>query len=108
MGYIKRCRDLLLLWLGKGKALVAGVRDWSQVAHDKEAHFLNSHAARVGTLVGLLDGVKRTGKGRIGTIVRIYDDPDDLAMDVRFEDRSVALYWYDELRRMEESLQEAG
>jgi hypothetical protein len=40
--------------------------------------------------------------------VRIYGDPDDLAMDVRFEDGSVALYWYDELRRMEESLQEAG
>ena len=32
---------------------------------------MNSHEARVGTLVGLLDGVKRTGKGRIGTIVRI-------------------------------------
>jgi len=28
-------------------------------------------------------------------------------MDVRFEDGSVALYWYDELRRMEGSLQEA-
>ena len=69
---------------------------------------MNSHEARVGTLVGLLDGVKRTGKGRIGTIVRIiYGDPDDLAMDVRFEDGSVALYWYDELRRMEGSLQEA-
>jgi hypothetical protein len=69
---------------------------------------LNSHEARVGTLVGLLDGVKRTGKGRIGTIVRIYGDPDDLAIDVRFEDGNVALYWYDELRRMEKSLQEAG
>ena len=92
--------------LGKGKALVAGVRDWSQVANDKEATFLNSLEARVGTLVGLLDGVKRTGKGRIGTIERIYGHPDDLAMDVRFEDGSVALYWYDELRRMEGSLQE--
>jgi hypothetical protein len=100
MGYIKRCRDLLLMWLGKGKALVAGVRDWSQVAHDKEAHFLNSHAARVGTLVGLLDGVKRTGKGRIGTIERTYGHPDDLAMDVRFDDGSVELYWYDELARV--------
>jgi len=76
---------------------VAGVRDWSQAANVEEAHFLNSHAARVGTLVGLLDGVKRTGKGRIGTIERIYGDPDDLAMDVRFEDGSVELYWYDEL-----------
>jgi hypothetical protein len=69
---------------------------------------MNSHEVRVGALVGLLDGVKRTGKGRIGTIERIYGDPDDLAMDVRFEDGSVALYWYDELRRMEGSLQEAG
>ena len=70
---------------------------------------MNSHEARVGTLVGLLDGVKRAGKGRIGTIVRIYGDPDDsdLAVDVRFEDGSVALYWYDELQRMEGSLQEA-
>ena len=68
---------------------------------------MNSHEARVGALVGLLDGVKRTGKGRIGTIERIYGDPEDLAMDVRFEDGSVALYWYDELRRMEGSLLEA-
>ena len=68
---------------------------------------MNSREARVGTLVGLLDGVKRTGKGRIGTIERIYGDSDDLAMDVRFEDGSVALYWYHELRRMEGSLQEA-
>jgi hypothetical protein len=70
---------------------------------------MDSHEARVGTLVGLLDGVKRTGKGRIGTIVRIYGHPDDsdLAVEVRFEDGSVALYWYDELRRMEGSVQEA-
>ena len=66
---------------------------------------MNSHEARVGALVGLLDGVKRTGKGRIGTIERIYGHPgdEDLAMDVRFEDGSVELYWYDELRRMEGS-----
>jgi hypothetical protein len=54
--------------------------------------------------VGLLDGVKRTGKGRIGTIERIYGDPDDLAMDVRFEDGSVALYWYDELAVVHEDI----
>ena len=73
---------------------------WPQTAHDKEVNFMDSREARVGTLVGLLDGVKRAGKGRVGTIVRIYGDPDDLAMDVRFEDGSVALYWYYELRRM--------
>ena len=72
--------------------------------NDKEANVLNSHEVRVGTLVGLLDGVKRTGKGRIGTIERIYGDPDDLAMDVRFEDGSVALYWYDELAVVHEDI----
>jgi hypothetical protein len=80
---------------------------WPQTAHDKEANFMDSHEARVGTLVRVLNGGKQTGKGRVGTIVRIYGDPDDLAMDVRFEDGSVALYWYDELRRMEGSVQEA-
>jgi hypothetical protein len=50
--------------------------------------------------VSALDGAKRTGKGRIGTIERIYGHPDYLAMDVRFEDGSVELYWYHELRRM--------
>jgi hypothetical protein len=72
--------------------------------NDKEANVLNSHEARVGTWVGLLDGVKRPGKGRVGTVERIYGDPEDLAMDVRFEDGSVALYWYDELRRIEGAL----
>jgi hypothetical protein len=74
------------------------------VANDKEAHFLNSHEARVGTLVGLLDGVKRTGKERIGTIERVYGDPDDSAMDVRFEDGSIELYWYDELVVVDEDI----
>jgi hypothetical protein len=75
--------------------------------NDQEANILNSHEARVGTLVRVLDGAKRTGKGRNGTIERIYGHPDYLAMDVRFEDGSVELYWYDELRRMEGSIQEA-
>jgi hypothetical protein len=68
--------------------------------NDKEANFLNSHEVRVGTLVRVLDGAKRAGKGRIGTIERTYGHPDYLAMDVRFEDGSVELYWYHELRRM--------
>jgi hypothetical protein len=75
--------------------------------NDKEANLLNSHEARVGTLVRVLDGVKQPWKGRIGTIERTYGHPDYLAMDVRFEDGSVELYWYYELRRMEASLQEA-
>jgi hypothetical protein len=73
---------------------------WPQTVNDKEANFLNSHEARVGTLVRVLDGAKRTGKGRVGTIERTYGHPDYLAMDVRFEDGSVELYWYHELRTM--------
>jgi hypothetical protein len=72
--------------------------------NDKEANFLHSHEARVGTLVRVLDGVKRTGKERIGTIERTYGHPDYLAMEVRFEDGSVELFWYHELGRMEGSL----
>jgi hypothetical protein len=77
---------------------------WHQTANDKEANLLNSHEVRVGTLVRVLDGAKRTGKGRIGIIERTYGHPDYLAMDVRFEDGSVELFWYYELRRMEGSL----
>jgi hypothetical protein len=73
---------------------------WPQAVNDKEANFLHSHEVRVGTLVRVLDGVKRSGKGRIGTIERTYGHPDYLAMDVRFEDGSVELYWYHELGRM--------
>jgi hypothetical protein len=68
--------------------------------NDKEANFLNSQEARVGTLVRVLDGAKRIGKGRIGIIERTYGHPDYLATDVRFEDGSVELFWYYELGRM--------
>jgi len=74
---------------------VSGV--WPQTANDKEANILESHEARVGTLVRVLDGTKRPGQGRIGIIERTYGDPDYLAMEVRFEDGSVELYWYYEL-----------
>ena len=65
---------------------------------------MNSHEVRVGTLVRVLDGAKQTGKGHIGIIERTYGHPEDLAMDVRFEDGSVELFWYYELRRIEGSL----
>jgi len=94
----------------KGKSLLgARGRVWPQTANDKEANFMDSHEARVGTLVGLLDGVKRAGKGRVGTIEKMHGHPDDddLAVEVRFEDGSVELYWYDELRKMEGSLKES-
>ena len=62
---------------------------------------MESREARIGTLVGVLDGAKRAGKGRIGTIKQTFGHPDYLAVDVRFEDGSVELYWYYELRTME-------
>jgi len=65
---------------------------------------LEAHEARIGTLVRVLDGAKRPGKGRAGTIEQTYGHPDYLAMDVRFEDGSVELFWYHELRRIERSL----
>jgi hypothetical protein len=68
---------------------------------DKGANFLESREARVGKLVGVLDGAKRTGKGRVGTIEQTYGHPDYMAMEVRFEDGSAELYWYYELRTME-------
>ena len=46
------------------------------------------------------DAGGRPGKGRLGTIVRTYGHPDYLAMDVRFEDGSVEVYWFHELRKV--------
>jgi hypothetical protein len=62
--------------------------------------FLESREARIGTAVGVLDGAKRAGKGRVGTIEQTYGHPDYLAVDVLFEDGSIELYWYHELRAM--------
>jgi hypothetical protein len=63
---------------------------------------LESREARIGTSVGVLDGAKRAGKGRIGTIEQTYGHPEYLAVDVHFEDGSVELYWYHELRTVEQ------
>jgi hypothetical protein len=49
-----------------------------------------------------VDGAKRTGKGRLGTIVGTYGHPDYVAVDVLFDDGSVELYWHHELRTMKE------
>jgi hypothetical protein len=62
---------------------------------------LESHEAQIGKSVGVLDGARRAGKGHVGTIVRTYGLPDYLAVDVRFEDGSVELYWYYQLRTIE-------
>ena len=64
---------------------------------------MESHEARIGALVRVLDGGKRVGKGCVGTVERTFGHPDHLAMDVRFEDGSVELYWYHELGRVAES-----
>jgi len=71
--------------------------------NDKGAIFLESREARIGTSVGVLDGAKRPGKGRVGTIEQTYGHPEYLAADVLFEDESTGLYWYYELRRTEGS-----
>lgn len=64
---------------------------------------MESYEALTGTSVRVLDGSRRTGNGRFGTVVTTYGHPDYLAMDVRFEDGSVELFWHHELERMEES-----
>ena len=64
---------------------------------------MESNEVRTGTSVQVLDGGRRTGKGRVGTVETTYGPPDYLAMDVRFEDGSVELFWHHELERAEES-----
>lgn len=64
---------------------------------------MESREARVGTLVRLLDGEKRSGRAGVGTVERTYGHPDYLAMEVRFEDGSAELCWHHELAKVEES-----
>ena len=78
---------------------VNGVRP--QTVNGKGASFLEWHAARIGTSVGVLDRGRRAGQGRLGTIVQTYGHPEYLAVDVRFEDGSVELYWHYQLQTME-------
>ena len=89
---------------GKEKCLGPdGGRIWPQALNHKEANCLGTHEARIGTLVRVLDGGKQTGMGCVGTVERTYGHPDYLAIDVRFEDGSVELYWYYELEVTEVS-----
>jgi hypothetical protein len=74
---------------------------WPHSVIDKGANGVESHEALIGTSVGVLDGAKRAGKGRVGTIKKTYGHPDYLAVDVRFDDGSAELYWYYELRTIE-------
>ncbi|CAN5833284.1 hypothetical protein BH18ACT11_BH18ACT11_04330 [soil metagenome] len=63
---------------------------------------MESREARIGMWVGVSDVGRRRETGRVGTIERTYGHPDYVAVDVRFEDGSVELYWHYQLRRMEE------
>jgi hypothetical protein len=74
----------------------------SRTVNEQGAKYLESREARVGTSVGVVDGAKRTEKGRLGTIVGTYGHPDYVAVDVLFDDGSVELYWHHELRTIKE------
>lgn len=60
---------------------------------------MDSREALVGTQVRLIDGNRRNGKGSVGRIERTYGHPDQLAVDVRFEDGGAELCWHYELAR---------
>lgn len=60
---------------------------------------MRSEDARPGVPVKVLDAAKRRGGGCFGTVVHTYGHPSYLAMEVRFEDGSVELYWYHELEQ---------
>jgi hypothetical protein len=81
---------------------------WPHCFENTEADILKSYEARTGTSVRVLDGGRRTGKGRVGTVEATYGHPDYLAMDVRFEDGSVELFWHHELKRTDGSHGEIG
>ena len=74
---------------------------WLQTPRTLGDDFLESHEDCVGTLVRLLDGEKRNGKGNVGTVERTYGHPDYLAMEVRFEDGDTELCWHHELAKVD-------
>lgn len=61
---------------------------------------MRSENARPGMAVKVLDAAKRNGRGCDGTVEHTYGHPSCLAMEVRFEDGSVELYWHHELGRI--------
>jgi hypothetical protein len=65
---------------------------------------LESREARTGSVVRLLDGERRGGKGCVGTVERTFGHPDHLAMEVRFEDGGAELYWHHELAEVENNV----
>ena len=64
---------------------------------------MESHEARIGTTVRVLDGARRAGKVRVGKVERTFGHPSYLALDVRFENGNIELYWHHELGRVAES-----
>lgn len=65
---------------------------------------MESREARTGTMVRLLDGARRGGKGCVGRVERTYGHPDHLALEVRFEDGSAELFWHHELTKVGQSV----
>ena len=82
---------------GKGWALGAWAMLWPHGLGCTGVNLLESREVSTGTVVRLLDGGKRGGKGCVGTVERTYGHPDYLAMEVRFEDGSAELCWHHEL-----------
>jgi hypothetical protein len=68
---------------------------------------VRSEEAQPGVPVKVLNPAKRVGRGRIGAIERTYGHPSCLALEVRFEDGSVDLYWYHELQHIGEDADSA-
>ena len=99
--YIKKSRNVLEITAVKGSGSETGCRSGPTASTTTEANLLESYEARTGRLVRVLDGARRDGKGRVGTVERTYGHPSYLAMEVRFEDGSVELYWYHELGTIE-------
>ncbi len=62
---------------------------------------VESREARTGSVVRLLDGGRRGGKGCAGVVERTYGHPDHLALEVRFEDGGTELCWHHELAEVE-------
>jgi hypothetical protein len=70
---------------------------------NKGVVLVESREARVGTLVRLLDGERRSGKTSVGTVERTYGHPDYLAAEVRFKDGSTELCWHHELTKLDKN-----
>jgi hypothetical protein len=93
-------QELLNSWPGE-RDIGWGWKVLLALTRNTGGYTLESHEAHIGALVRVLDGGKRRGKGRVGTVERTFGHPSYLASEVRFEDGSLELYWYHELGKFE-------